>query len=44
MVKYILILACVLHVLQTQASVVIIEPNGDVKQCYIDSSGIMVCI
>ena len=44
MVKYILLLTCVLHVLHAQDDVIIIEPDGDIKQCYVDSYGIMVCI
>ena len=43
MVRLLLTLLIV-SVVYAQDDVIIIEPDGDIKQCYVDSSGIMVCI
>lgn len=43
MVKLLITLMLV-SIVYAQDDVIIIEPDGDIKQCYVDSSGIMVCI
>lgn len=39
-----LITLMLVSIVYAQDDVIIIEPDGDITQCYVDSSGIMVCI